>query len=412
MKVLVIGNGAREHAIAKKLHDDGAEIVSAMAKKNPGIASISSHVEIMNINNPSEYNRFKDLDMAVIGPEDVLANGVSDSLEEMGVPVIGPKRSLARLEWSKSYARELLRNFGIPGNPEYKVCHSIFDVKDFVNQHQDVAVKPDVLTGGKGVKLTGEHLQTNEELLNYAEECIKKDGLVVLEEKLKGKEFTLQAFVDGNHIEFMPMVRDFKRAYDRDKGPNTGSMGSFSCPDHLLPDISTDAVQKGKDIMERTISVLSRNVGNYKGILYGGFMNTIDGVFLIEYNVRFGDPEAINVLSLLETPFTKLSEQIIDGHLSKPLFTNEATVCLYVVPEGYPVNPKKDQAITIGKINSSELYYASVYDDNGTIKTTSSRAVAILARGESVAIARSRAYSDVDNVTGKLFYRHDIAAGI
>lgn len=412
MKVLVIGNGAREHAIAKKLHDDGAEIVSAMAKKNPGIASISSHVEIMNINNPSEYNRFKDLDMAVIGPEDVLANGVSDSLEEMGVPVIGPKRSLARLEWSKSYARELLRNFGIPGNPEYKVCHSIFDVKDFVNQHQDVAVKPDVLTGGKGVKLTGEHLQTNEELLNYAEECIKKDGLVVLEEKLKGKEFTLQAFVDGNHIEFMPMVRDFKRAYDRDKGPNTGSMGSFSCPDHLLPDISTDAVQKGKDIMERTISVLSRNVGDYKGILYGGFMNTIDGVYLIEYNVRFGDPEAINVLSLLETPFTKLSEQIIDGHLSKPLFTNEATVCLYVVPEGYPVNPKKDQAITIGKINSSELYYASVYDDNGTIKTTSSRAVAILARGESVAIARSRAYSDVDNVTGKLFYRHDIAAGI
>jgi phosphoribosylamine--glycine ligase len=412
MKVLVIGNGAREHAIAKKLHDDGAEIVSAMAKKNPGIASISSHIEIMNINNPSEYNRFKDLDMAVIGPEDVLANGVSDSLEEMGVPVIGPKRSLARLEWSKSYARELLRNFGIPGNPEYKVCHSIFDVKDFVNQHQDVAVKPDVLTGGKGVKLTGEHLQTNEELLNYAEECIKKDGLVVLEEKLKGKEFTLQAFVDGNHIEFMPMVRDFKRAYDRDKGPNTGSMGSFSCPDHLLPDISTDAVQKGKDIMERTISVLSRNVGDYKGILYGGFMNTIDGVFLIEYNVRFGDPEAINVLSLLETPFTKLSEQIIDGHLSKPLFTNEATVCLYVVPEGYPVNPKKDQAITIGKINSSELYYASVYDDNGTIKTTSSRAVAILARGESVAIARSRAYSDVDNVTGKLFYRHDIAAGI
>jgi len=412
LRVLVVGNGAREHAIAKRLYDDGAEIVSAMAKKNPGIASISNQFEIININKPSDYRNFTNIDYAVIGPEDALANSVSDYLNEKGIPVVGPKKNLARLEWSKSYARELLTNYGIQGNPDYKVCHTLSDAREFLKKHKDVAVKPDVLTGGKGVKLTGEQLLTNEELLKYVEECINRDGLVVLEEKLKGKEFTLQAFVDGKNVEIMPMVRDYKRAYDGDKGPNTGSMGSFSCPNHLLPDIPNDAVKKGEDIMKKTITVLKNNVGEYKGILYGGFMNTMNGVYLIEYNVRFGDPEAINVLSLLDTPFTNICKQIIEGKLSKPRFKEEATVCVYVVPEGYPVNPKKDQSISIGDITASEIYYASVYDENGSIKTTTSRAVALLAKGESVEKARSRAYADINKITGSLFYRHDIAEGV
>ncbi|MBM3292382.1 phosphoribosylamine--glycine ligase [Candidatus Bathyarchaeota archaeon] len=412
LRVLVVGNGAREHVIAKRLYDDGAEIVSAMAKKNPGIASISSQFEIININKPSDYRNFTNIDYAVIGPEDALANSVSDYLNEKGIPVVGPKKNLARLEWSKSYARELLTNYGIQGNPDYKVCHTLSDAREFLKKHKDVAVKPDVLTGGKGVKLTGEQLLTNEELLKYVEECINRDGLVVLEEKLKGKEFTLQAFVDGKNVEIMPMVRDYKRAYDGDKGPNTGSMGSFSCPNHLLPDIPNDAVKKGEDIMKKTITVLKNNVGEYKGILYGGFMNTMNGVYLIEYNVRFGDPEAINVLSLLDTPFTNICKQIIEGKLSKPRFKEEATVCVYVVPEGYPVNPKKDQSISIGDITASEIYYASVYDENGSIKTTTSRAVALLAKGESVEKARSRAYADINKITGSLFYRHDIAEGV
>jgi len=412
LKVLVIGNGAREHAIAKKLYSDGAEIIAAMAKRNPGIASISKRVEIFDILNPDGYARFNGVDFAVIGPDPVLAAGITDVLESLGIPVVGPRKALARLEWSKSYAREVLTENGIPGNPEYKVARNVFEVKEFLKNHSDVAVKPDALTGGKGVKLTGEHLHSSAETEFYAQECIKKDGLVVLEEKLLGREFTLQAFVDGRRVEVMPMVRDYKRAFDGDQGPNTGSMGSFSCPDHLLPDLPPSTVRKGKSIMEQTINSIHKTVGDYRGFLYGGFMSTDKGVYLIEYNARLGDPEAINVLSLLDSSLVKLSQEIIEGKLSKPCFNNQASVCVYLVPEGYPENPVKDQPITIGKLTDSDAFYASVYDEDGVVKTTGSRAIALLSHGLSVAEARSRVYSNISQVQGRLFYRHDIGAGV
>ena len=412
MKVLVVGNGAREHAIAKKVHADGAELVSAMAKNNPGIAAISKRVEIININNPGDYDRFKGVDIAFIGPEAPLAAGVADHLNSLGVPAVGPVKNLARLEWSKSYARLVLQENGIPGNPAFMICRDLFEVRTFLREHQDVAVKPDVLTGGKGVKLTGEHLHSAKEVEDYAAECIRNDGLVVLEEKLLGKEFTLQGFVDGKRVVTMPLVRDFKRAYDGDRGPNTGSMGSFSSPDHGLPDLPTHVVEKGEEIMRATVSALSDSVGEYRGFLYGGFMNTDRGVYLIEYNARLGDPEAINVLSLLRGSLVDIGFGMVDGKLGKPVFDNEATVCVYVVPTGYPDSPKKDQQITIGKLRHSEPYYASVYEEDGIIRTTGSRAVALLAKGKSVAEARERVYADASSVKGPLFYRRDIAVGV
>jgi phosphoribosylamine---glycine ligase len=412
MKALVIGNGAREHAIAKKLHGDGAELISAMAKRNPGIAAISKRVELIDINKPGDYTRFTGVDIAFIGPEAPLAVGIADTLTAEGIPTVGPVKSLARLEWSKSYARLVLEENGIPGNPAFKICRSLAEVKLFLREYPDVAVKPDVLTGGKGVKLTGEHLHTAKEVEDYCAECIRNDGLVVLEEKLRGKEFTLQAFVDGKHVEVMPLVRDFKRAYDGDKGPNTGSMGSFSCPDHGMPDLSAEVVKKGVDTMKATIKSLAEEVGEYHGFLYGGFMNTANGVYLIEYNSRLGDPEAINVLSLLDDSLVDTGFKMVEGKLKKPKFKKEATVCVYVVPEGYPDNPKKDQPITVGKLSHSEPYYASVYEEAGVVKTTGSRAVALLARGKTVAEARERVYSDASAVKGAVFYRRDIASGI
>jgi phosphoribosylamine--glycine ligase len=411
MKVLVIGNGAREHAIAKKLHADGAELTSGMAKRNPGIASLSKSVELIDINKIGDYDRFSGFDIAFIGPEAPLAAGIADALVAKGIPTVGPVKSLARLEWSKSYARMFLEKAGIPGNPAFKICRSLAEVRLFLWDHPDVAVKPDVLTGGKGVKLTGEHLRTRKEIEDYCAECIRSDGLVVLEEKLLGKEFTLQAFVDGKHVEVMPLVRDFKRAYDGDKGPNTGSMGSYSCPDHGMPDLSADIVKTGADIMKQTIMSLTESVGEYHGFLYGGFMNTSKGVYLIEYNSRLGDPEAINVLALLDDSLIDTGFKMVEGKLRKPSFRKEATVCVYVVPEGYPEDPKKDQPITMGKLEHSEPYYASVYEEGGVIKTTTSRAVALLARGRTVAEARERVYADTSFVKGAVFYRRDIAAG-
>jgi len=412
MKVLVVGNGAREHAIAKKIHAEGAELVSAMAKNNPGIAAISERVEIIDINKPGDYDRFKGVDVAFIGPEAPLAAGITDHLNSLGIPAVGPSKNLARLEWSKSYARLVLQENGIRGNPDFKICRDLFEVRVFLKEHTEVAVKPDVLTGGKGVRLTGEHLHSVKEVEDYAAECIRNDGLVVLEEKLRGKEFTLQAFVDGARVVTMPLVRDFKRAYDGDRGPNTGSMGSFSCPDHGLPDLPANVVEKGEEIMRATVSALANSVGKYRGFLYGGFMNTDKGVYLIEYNARLGDPEAINVLSLLRDSLVNIGFGMVSGKLRKPVFDNEATVCVYLVPKGYPDSPKKDQPITVGELKHSEPYFASVYEEKGVIRTTGSRAIALLAKGESVAEARERVYSDASSVKGALFYRRDIGAGV
>lgn len=410
MKVLVVGHGAREHAIAKKLAQEDLELVAAMSRLNPGIAALSERVEVFDINDPAEYGRFRDVDLAFVGPEAPLAMGVSDRLWELGVPVVGARKALARLEWSKAYTRQVVQEHGISGNPEFAICRSAEEVDAFLKDHEEVAVKPDVLTGGKGVRVTGDHLNSVEETRGYALERVKQDGLVVIEEKLKGREFTLQAFTDGKRVEVMPLVRDFKRAYDGDRGPNTGSMGSFSCPDHGMPDLPLEAVEKGIEIMERTVEALSGSVGLYQGVLYGGFMNTERGVYLIEYNARFGDPEAINVLALLETPLSEVGYGIVEGRLPETRFAEEATVCVYLTPEGYPVNPLRDQPIEVGETRHSEIYYASVYDDNGVVKTTGSRSIALLGRGGTVSEAREKVYSDVGNIKGRLHYRTDIAA--
>ena len=408
MKVLVVGNGAREHAIAKALAVSGVELHSAMARRNPGIAGLSKETVIMDINDTGLYKRFKGIDVAFIGPEAPLAAGVTDALNEMEVPVVGPTRAAARLEWSKAYTREFLDEHGIAGNPDFAVCRSKAEVLEFVSGHPDIAAKPDVLTGGKGVKITGEHLHGAREVVDYSMKRIAEDGLIVLEEKLSGNEFTLQAFTDGSRVEVMPLVRDYKRAYDGDTGPNTGSMGSYSCPDHDLPMISDDSVRNGTRIMEETVRKLAGTDTTFKGTLYGGFMETDRGVYLIEYNCRLGDPEAMNVLSLLENPLLDIGWEIIDGKLQKPSFEKKATVCVYLVPEGYPTDPKRGREVSITTPGDSELYFASVHEESGVIRTTGSRAIALLAKADTVEEAGEKVYRDIPKIRGDLFYRTDI----
>ena len=408
MKVLVVGNGAREHAIAKALSRSDVELYAAMARMNPGIAGLSRETVMMDINDTGAYGRFRGVDLAFIGPEAPLAAGVTDALNEMGIPVVGPTKAAARLEWSKAYTREFVDEHGIEGNPDFAVCRSKAEVEKFMSGHPDLAAKPDVLTGGKGVKITGEHLQGTQDVLDYALERIAEDGLIVLEEKLSGNEFTLQAFADGSRVEMMPLVRDYKRAYDGDKGPNTGSMGSYSCPDHGLPVISEESVRKGTRIMEETVRKLTGTGTAFKGTLYGGFMETSRGVYLIEYNCRFGDPEAMNVLSLLEDPLLDIGWEIIDGRLRKPSFERKATVCVYLVPEGYPVDPRKDSVVSITPPEDSELYFASVHEENGAIRTTGSRSIALLSKGDTLEEAGEKVYRDIPKIRGDLFHRTDI----
>jgi phosphoribosylamine--glycine ligase len=236
-------------------------------------------------------------------------------------------------------------------------------------------------------------------------------GDVVLEERLLGEEFTLQAFVDGNHLVPMPLVQDHKRAFVGDTGPNTGGMGSYSMPDHMLPFVSGKDYQRAIAIMQSVVAVMERAGSPYKGILYGQFMNTATGPKVIEFNARFGDPEAMNVLSLLSSDLPEIVTRIAEGSLasSQVAFEPLATVCKYLVPKGYPDAPHAGDPITLSENHKALLYYANVEKNNsGTLITQTSRTLAYVGMGETLEKAERNAEQAVSGVSGAVRYRQDI----
>lgn len=415
MKVLLIGQGAREHVIAESVVKSNGVLYAYMKTRNPGIAKLSKEVKIGSLNDFNNIVDFaKKVDFCIIGPEDPLAEGVVDRLEDAGIPCIGPHSSTARLESSKSFTRLLLTKYMIPGNPDYKVFEDMNDVREYLQTHSNIVVKPDGLTGGKGVKVWGEHLSNINEAETYIRELIEKDGKVVVEEKLDGEEFTLQAFVDGVNVVGSPLVQDHKRAYEGDQGPNTGGMGSYSFPDHGLPFINREYIPQALDILKKTVNAVKKETGiPYKGILYGQFMLTRNGLKLVEFNCRFGDPEAINILPILETSFTDICLRILDGNLSEKhvLFDDKATVVKYLAPVGYPVSPVPTE-VTVSEDDIRKLggrvYYASVSEKDGKILTTTSRSIAVLGVGSTIEEAERIAENSICYIGGELFHRRDI----
>ncbi len=416
VKVLLVGNGAREHAIARAMVRSGAELHVVMDKMNPGIARLATTSKVVkSLTVFDELQSYSNMDLAIIGPEAPLASGIVDFFEEqLDLPAVGPNKSNARIESSKVFCRRLMQEHHVPGLPRFSVCTNEDEVRKFLRElgSLEVAVKPDGLTGGKGVKISGEHLHSEDDIVKYALERIKLEGQVVIEEKLIGQEFTLQAFTDGSRLALMPLVRDYKRARDGDTGPNTGSMGSYSLPGHDLPYLSDKDLSIARDIMAKIIQALKKVNGiPYKGILYGQFMKTDDGIYLIEFNVRFGDPEAMNVLALLKTNFVDLSWSIVNGSLHDAEFERLGTVCVYLVPRNYPESPQSGQPLEIPSTLSGDvdLYYASVDVKEGKVVTSRSRALAVLAKGLEMSEVRSRVYAAVKQIKGELDYRSDIA---
>lgn len=411
--VLLIGNGAREHAIAVALNRADVKIHAHMERLNPGIAKLSSEFTIGSIVDIKSLPDLFGIDYAIVGPEAPIEVGITDFLMNQGLPCIAPNRAAAMIETSKTFARVVLDQIVPKANPRFISARSIDDLRKFEKQVgvENIVVKPNGLTGGKGVRIFGEHLNSREDVEDYAKKLIITNGVVVLEEKMIGTEFTLQAFSDGQRLELMPLVRDYKRAYDGDKGPNTGSMGSYSTSDHGLPYVTTEDLESAKAIMDATLIGIKKKSGSeFKGILYGQFMKTDSGIKVVEYNARFGDPEAMNVLSILSTPFDEVCQGIIDGNLGQVEFENLATVCIYVVPEGYPgKDAEVDSPIDVSVATSAEIYFASVYEKDNQILTTGSRAIGVLGRGKSVAEAREIAYSNAARIKGKVRFRSDIA---
>ncbi len=420
--VLLIGNGAREHAIAEAVLRSKREprLFSYMKSNNPGIALLSEEAVIGDYSNFENIKKFAkecNIDFAIIGPEDPLDNGVVDFLQELNIPCVGPTKSLARLETSKSFTRDLVKKYNIPGNPKFETFSSMEGISDFLDELEEAVIKPDGLTGGKGVWVQGDHFQTKEEALEYCRKILAEHSSVIIDEKLEGEEFSLQCLCDGKTVVATPPVQDHKRRFIDDKGPNTGGMGSYSSEDHSLPFMSLDDAAEGLAITQKVAEAIYKETGEYyKGVMYGGFIITKNGVKLLEYNARFGDPEAMNTLPLLKTDFIDICNAIIEGTLgSIPIeFEKKATVCKYIVPKGYglpqdhPDAKSTSSKIEVGDVGAAKLYYASVDKREDGLYMSTSRAIGVVGIADNLDAAEQIAEKAISAIKGPVAHRPDI----
>lgn len=418
MNILIIGSGAREHAIAKCINRSAhlVQLFCFASSNNPGIEELSTDYysgDICNVQKVCEYAQLWSIQCAIIGPEAPLAAGLADALWDLDIPVIGPKKILAQLESSKAFTRHLMAKHQIPGLPQFKEFSSLVGAEDFLKQLGDgnYVIKANGLMAGKGVKVAGDHLHSFTDALAYCSEILQQQGFVI-EEKLIGQEFSFMCFTDGKTLAPMPLVQDNKRAFEGDRGPNTGGMGSFSAADHRLPFLNETDYQQALHINHLILNALNEETKEpYIGIIYGGFIATKTGVYVIEYNARFGDPEALNVLSLLETDFIDLCFSLVSGTLNaeQVRFANQATVCKYAVPEGYPDHPVRHAELSIAEVTDNKnLYLAAVHGEAGKLYATGSRTVAYVGIADTLSAAEAIAEREISAVKGQLVHRKDI----
>jgi len=417
---LIIGHGAREHVIGEALVRSEANLYAFMSSKNAGLENLSQgrikiHSE-MDFKEIIDYCKLNSIDFVIVGPEAPLVIGIVDALEKNGIPCVGPGIEAAQLEGSKVFTRALLEKYKITSNIRSKSFNSMENVKKYLKELgvENIVVKPDGLTGGKGVKVYGDHLFSKQDILDYCQTLVKQKSPFLIEEKIEGEEFTLQTFVDGKNVVGTPLVQDHKRAYEDDTGPNTGGMGSYSMENHLMPFITQSDVDEALEDMKKAVAAVKAETGvEYKGFLYGGYMKTVKGIKLIEFNSRLGDPEAMNVLPILKTDFIDVCMGIINGNLKSNIeFENKATVCKYLAPEGYPGAPKKDELVKIDRNKLKQIgaryYYASVYRKGDEVYTTTSRAIGVVGIANDLESAEKIAEQGIGCISGKLFYRKDV----
>jgi phosphoribosylamine--glycine ligase len=411
MKILVLGSGAREHAIIKALVRTGTapdEISCA-----PGNGGIAQEVECvsLNPNDPAAVTFWatgNDIHLVVIGPEAPLVAGVSDALRNAGIAVFGPSKAAAALEGSKAFAKDVMSAADVPTGMARK-CTSIYEVEQALEAFgAPYVVKADGLAAGKGVIVTSDKTAA----LNHANLFLSKGMEILVEEFLDGEEVSLFFLADGTSVLPLSPAQDFKRAYDKDEGPNTGGMGAYS-PLPWLPEGFVEEVQTR--VAFPTVRELARLGSPFVGLLYCGLIVTSKGIRVIEFNARFGDPETQVVLRRLQTPLAHLLHSAAVGHLGElpePEFSKEVAVTVVLASEGYPVSAAPNREINglVADSDTVEIAHAATKLEDGKLMATGGRVLSVVSTADSFHQARDHAYRVIKDI--KLegsHYRTDIA---
>ena len=415
MKILVIGGGGREHALVWKLNQSAHVEKIFCAPGNPGISEMAECVPIAvnQVDQLAEYAESRKIDLTVVGPEEPLVLGVVDEFKKRGLKIYGPDRQSAKLEGSKAYAKSVMKRFGIP-TARYQEFTDFEDALGYLrDQGAPIVIKADGLAAGKGVTVA----ETQEEAETALDDALRQGIFgeagqkVVIEEFLEGEEMTVLAFVDGDTV--LPLVpsQDHKPIFDGDRGPNTGGMGAYSPVPHLD--------QGHKEIQRLILKPLAKGLAEsgqpYRGLLYTGLMLNESGPKVVEFNVRFGDPEAQVVLPLLVNDLVEILSASCEGRLNEVEleWKKEASVCVIAAAPGYPGPPTKGLAIELPEFleDGTQIFHAGTRIQENTLVTSGGRVFGVTAQATDIEQARNRVYQLMENIKFRgMQFRSDIGA--
>ena len=421
--VLVVGSWAKEQITAEHLKRDARLSVHAyMDTRNPGIARTVDGYRLGSLDDGAaiaEYARQTSADLALLTTAAPLAAGAADRIEgEAGIPAFGPRRSAARLESDKAFARELLAAHVPDAVPSFRVFADEASAVRYAREHEcNVAIKPVGLTDGLGVKVFGDQLADESDVIEYIREVLRRgiggESRVIVEERISGEEFTIQCLVDGDRFVATPAVQDFKKLLPGERGPNTASMGSYSAAGDLLPFMRAQDRDEALCIIGKTLAAFRETVGEpCRGFLYGQFMLTAKGIRLVEYNFRPGDPEWMNTMAVMESSLVEAITALLRGSPEPIRFRESATVCKYIVPPGYPEH--LDQVLQVhvdeNRVRSTgaRLYHSCGVDDQGRLNVGHERGLAFLAEAPTIEEAGRKVEAAIATVEGEFYHRDDI----
>lgn len=413
MNILVIGSGGREHALYWKLSESPQTEQIYAIPGNPGMGAsaaiaLDDHVAILR------FVKEHEIGLVVVGPEVPLMNGLVDELEAAGIRAFGPRANAAEIEGSKSFAKDLMKKYGIP-TARYEVFTAAEPARAYIRQEgAPIVVKADGLAAGKGVIVA----MTEQEALDAVDAIMEDHSFgdagarVVIEEFMEGEEASLLAFTDGTTIRPMISAQDHKRAYDGDRGPNTGGMGTYAPAPVMTPEMTERAVE---EILKPTIAAMAMEGRTYRGCLYLGLMVTADGPKVVEFNARFGDPETQVVLPLLDSDLVAIMCACADGTLADvPIrWKDGAAVCVVLASGGYPGHYEKGQEIhglADAEAMGALVFHAGTAMKDGKLVTNGGRVLGVVGRGADISSAVDAAYAAAAKISFKdAYYRKDIA---